>query len=419
MRQSQLFTKTRREAPKDEEALNAKILTRAGFIHKEMAGVYDFLPLGLLSLQKINSIIHEEMNALGANEILLSSLQNPETWIKTDRFDDKNVDVWFKTSLKNGGELGLGFTHEEPLTAIMTEHIHSYRDLPLSAYQIQNKFRNETRAKSGLMRTREFLMKDMYSFSKSEEEHKDFYEKAKQSYATVFERLGLGEHTYITFASGGSFSKYSHEFQTIVESGEDLIYICDKCRIAVNKEIIKEQDSCPECGGALTREEKAVEVGNIFNLGTKFSEALGLNFVDEGGISKNVVMGSYGIGPSRLLATIVEKFAKNENEMIWPKAVAPFAVHLVEIAGKEGEKIKAASLEVYNLLKEKGVEVLYDDREVSAGEKFADADLIGIPMRIIIGKSFVEKGTIEIRDRLKDEKSEINLTEKEKILELI
>lgn len=419
MKQSQLFTKTRREAPAEEEALNAKVLIRAGFIHKEMAGVYDILPLGLRTLEKINSVIRQEMNALGANEILMSALQNPELWKSTKRWDDEAVDIWFKTQLKNGGELGLGFTHEEPITNMLTAHISSYRDLPKSVYQIQTKFRNETRSKSGLLRGREFLMKDLYSFVVDESAHAVFYEKTKRAYLNIFSRLGLGEKTYLTFASGGSFSKYSHEFQTVLPGGEDTVHICDRCRVAVNKEIIADQGVCPDCGGALDREEKAVEVGNIFTLGTKFSEGIGLYFIDETGEKKPVFMGSYGIGPTRCMATVVELLAKSENEMVWPKNIAPFAVHIVEISGKGNGDIKKAGEELYLSLRERGVEVLYDDRELTAGEKFADADLIGIPVRIIVGKSFAEKGTLEVIDRTTDQKSHIELRDVEKIFEIL
>src|SRR3989339_23186 len=264
MKQSHLFTKTRREAPKDEVSKNAQLLIRAGYIHKEMAGVYDFLPLGLRTFEKVLNVIREEMNKIGGVELHLSALQNPETWAKTDRWSDENVDAWFKTKLKNGTELGLGFTHEEPLTALMKNHIRSFRDLPLYPYQIQTKFRNETRAKSGIMRGREFLMKDLYSFSRDEKEHSLFYEKAKLAYMNVFDKVGIGEMTYITSASGGTFSKYSDEFQTVTDAGEDTIYICDGCKIAVNDEVIENKKICRNCESSDLKKEKSVEVGNIF-----------------------------------------------------------------------------------------------------------------------------------------------------------
>ncbi|MDO8632988.1 MAG: aminoacyl--tRNA ligase-related protein [Candidatus Wildermuthbacteria bacterium] len=394
MRLTELFTKTRKEVPTDEESINAKLLIQAGFVHKEMTGVYSFLPLGLRVLNNIIQIIREEMNAIGGQELFLSSLQNPELWKKSKRWDDKIVDIWFKTKLKSDAEVGLANTHEEPLTELMKNHITSYKDLPVFAYQFQTKFRNELRSKSGLLRTREFLMKDLYSFSKTVEEHEAFYQKAKEAYLKVFERVGLGKHTVFTFASGGSFSKYSHEFQTLCESGEDTIFLCEKCGVAVNKEIIKEQSSCPECKSTDLREKKATEVGNIFSLGTRFSEALGLEFTDEKGMRQPVIMGCYGIGPARVMGTIVELF-HDEKGMSWPKAVAPFVVHLVSLEGGESEAEKA-----HGELIKKDVEVLYDDRkEASAGEKLADADLMGLPFRVVVSKKTVEQNAFEVKKR--------------------
>ncbi len=397
MRQSELFTKTRKEAPKDEVSKNAKLLIKGGFIFKEMAGVYTFLPLGLRVLNKVNAIIREEMNNAGGQEMLLSALQNKETWEKTDRWDDKKVGNWFKTKLSGGGELGLGFTHEEPLTRLMRDHIRSFRDLPVYPYQIQTKFRNEQRAKSGIIRTREFLMKDLYSFSRDKKEHEKFYEAMKQSYKTVFDRVGLGPLTFITYASGGTFSKYSHEFQTVCETGEDTIHLCEKCSVAVNEEIIGEQSSCPECGNKKLSEKKAVEVGNIFSLGTRFSDALGLNFVDEENKTKPVVMGSYGIGPSRLIGTIVEIFS-DEKSILWPSAVAPFSAHLILLDSKDENAVSKAE-EAYNALSAGGVEVLFDDRDLRAGEKFADADLVGIPLRIVVSARTAKEKKLEVLNR--------------------
>ncbi|MDD4989008.1 MAG: His/Gly/Thr/Pro-type tRNA ligase C-terminal domain-containing protein [Candidatus Pacebacteria bacterium] len=398
MLQSQLFTKTRKDAPKDEVAKNAELLIRAGFIHKEMAGVYSYLPLGLRVLNKIAEIIRREMNAIGGQEVFMTTLQSKELWEKTGRWSDEKVDNWFKTKLKNGTELGLGFTHEEMLTAIMAEEVKSYKDLPRYVYQIQTKFRNEARAKSGIMRGREFMMKDLYSFSRDEKEHEAFYKKSQGAYMKVFESVGLGEKTYLTFASGGVFSKYSHEFQTLTSAGEDLVYICDKCRIAVNKEIIEDQkNACPQCGNKKLREEKAVEVGNIFPLGTRFSDALGLKYLDEKGESKSVVMGSYGIGLGRLMGTIVEVFADDVG-IVWPKEVSPFAVHLVSLAGEDA-KVKKSADALYKKLTSQGIEVLYDDRDARAGEKFADSDLIGIPVRVVVSAKTLEKDSYEIKDR--------------------
>jgi prolyl-tRNA synthetase len=399
MLQSHLFTKTRREAPKDEVAKNAQLLIRAGYIHKEMAGVYSYLPLGLRTLNKIVGIIREEMNAIGGEEVLLTALQDKKNWEATERWDDKALGIWFKTELKNGSEVGLGFTHEEPLTALMKDHIRSFRDLPKAVYQFQTKFRNEERAKSGILRGREFLMKDLYSFNVDEKEHQVFYEKAAQAYTRIFGRLGIGGETYKTFASGGSFSKYSHEFQTVSESGEDTIYVHEGKRIAVNKEVLNDE-VLKDLGISRSdlQEKKAIEVGNIFSLGTKFSDALGLVFKDTEGKSKSVFMGSYGIGPGRAMGTIVEIYS-DEKGLIWPEAVAPFNVHLVALFDEKGSVKKAAD-DIYAKLTKKGVEVLYDDREASAGEKFSDADLIGIPKRYVISEKTLKDDSVEVKDRL-------------------
>jgi len=393
MRQSALFTKTRKEAPKDEEAKNAQLLIRGGFVHKEMAGVYSYLPLGYKTLQNIITIIREEMNAAGGQELVMTALQDKALWSRTDRWDDEKVDNWFKTEFKSGGETGFAITHEEPLTRIMTDHISSYRDLPVAAYQFQNKFRNELRAKSGVMRGKEFLMKDLYTFSRNEAEHAAQYTKIREAYIRVFARLGIGESTYVTFASGGIFSPFSEEFQTVSEAGEDIIYVHEEKKIAVNKEVY-DDENLAKLG--LSREnlveKKSIEVGNIFNLGTRFSEPLGLLYTDEDGVRKPVVMGSYGIGPTRVLGTIVEVLS-DEKGMVWPEAVAPFVVHVLTLVNDPEAVAYADAL--YEDLRKAGVEVLYDDRDVRAGEKLADADLIGIPARVVIGKQTLETGKIE------------------------
>ncbi|MBU2542911.1 prolyl-tRNA synthetase [Patescibacteria group bacterium] len=401
MRQSQLFTKTSKQTPKDEVSLNAQLLIRAGFIHKELAGAYAYLPLGLRVLNKINNIIREEMDAIGGQELFLTSLQNPELWKKTDRWSDDVVDNWFKTKLKNDTELGLAFTHEEPLTNLMKNHINSYKDLPCYPYQIQTKFRNELRSKSGIMRCREFLMKDMYSFSRTQEEHDEFYEKSKPAYLKIFERCGLGDRTYVTFASGGVFCKYSHEFQTLTESGEDIIYVDKNKKIAVNKEVYTDEVLNSLGLDKNDMEEmKAVEVGNIFTLGTKYSEPLGLKFTDETGREQTVIMGSYGIGPGRVMGTIAEVH-NDENGLIWPEEVAPFDIHLISLCKKDTD-IKKAD-ELYAKLQAEGKDVLYDDRDTSAGAKFADSDLIGIPVRYVISTKTLEQGGVEVKKRSEGE----------------
>ncbi len=411
MRQSQLFTKTRREAPKDEVAKNAQLLLRGGYVYKEMAGVYALLPLGLRVFNKIVQIIREEMNAIGGQELVMTSLQQKETWEPTNQWSDKEVDVWFKTNLKNGTELGLAVTHEAALTKLMKDFVSSYRDLPSYIYQFQTKFRNETRAKSGIMRTREFVMKDLYSFSKNEKEHLDFYEKAKGAYVRIFKRAGLGDKTYLTFASGGMFSKFSHEFQTVTDAGEDIIYIHKGKNIAINKEVFTEEIKKELGLDDDFVEAKAVEVGNIFTLATRFSDALGLMFKDEEGKDTPVFMGSYGIGPARLMGTIVEVLS-DEKGIVWPEAVAPFKYHLVNLATDDIDTTKLAD-ELYQELTSKNIEVLYDDRSgISAGEKFNDSDLIGIPTRIVVSKK-TKDGKFEVKDR---KSGEVAMKSKDELL---
>ena len=402
MRQTQLFTKTRKQAPSDEVSRNAELLIRAGYIHKEMAGVYSYLPLGLLVLQKINTIIREEMNSIGGQEVLLSTLQDKKCWTMSDRWDDKNVDVWFKTKLQNNTEVGLGWTHEEPITQLMRDHISSYRDLPCYLYQIQTKFRNEVRAKSGIMRTREFPMKDLYSFNHDQAGLDAFYEEAALAYMRVFTRVGIGDITFKTFASGGAFAKYSHEFQTVSDAGEDIVYINEEKGIAVNKEVLHEEvlSDLGISQDELT-EKKSIEVGNIFKLGTRFSKPLGLTYKDEGGEDHDVVMGCYGIGPSRLMGTVAEVLA-DEKGIVWPKSIAPFRAHIVRLG--DTEEVVAHADALYESLTEQGIDTLYDDRDVRAGEKFADSDLIGIPVRIIVSQNTLAEGVLEVVLRATGEK---------------
>lgn len=390
MRQSQLFTKTRKEAPKDEVSKNAQLLLRAGFIHKEMAGVYSMLPLGFRVLKRIEQVIREEMNAIGGQEGLLSTLQDPDVWKTTERWGGESEEVWLKTKLANETELGLAFTHEEPWTRAVKEHVNSYRDLPFSTYHFAQKFRNELRAKSGLMRGREFIMKDLYSFGKNEEELDSFYEDARVAYENVFKRVGIGNVTYLTVASGGLFSKWSHEFQCVSDAGEDTIYIDTEKRLAVNKEVFTDE-VLGDLGLDKEKliEAKSIEVGNIFKLGTKFSVPLGLTYKDEGGVEQPVIMGSYGIGLGRLMATIAEVLS-DEKGLVWPESVAPFTYHLVSLAGEDAVLRERADA-LYEAMTAQGISVLYDDRDLRAGEKFADSDLIGIPYRIVVGKQSTDE----------------------------
>jgi len=393
MYQSKLFTKTRKEAPSGEGSRNAELLIRGGFIHKEMAGVYMFLPLGLRVIEKIKQIVREEMNAIYGQEFITTTLQRKELWEKTGRWSDDVVDVWFKTNLHAGGEVGLAWSHEEPVADMMKNHIDSYKDLPVFVYQFQNKMRNELRAKSGIMRGREFLMKDMYSFTADEKDHEEFYKKSQEAYVRVFKRIGIGEETFMTFAAGGAFTEFSHEFQTVCSAGEDVIYINKEKGIAINEEVMSDK-TLKELGVTADEFEKvnSAEVGNIFNFGRKKAEEVGLMFKDEEGKNIPVWMGSYGIGVSRLMGVITE-MRNDENGIIWPEPIAPFKVHLISL-GKDEEAEK-----LYQDFSQKGIDVLFDDRDVSAGVKLSDADLIGIPHRIVVSTKSLEAGGVEYKKR--------------------
>lgn len=402
MRLSKTFIKTLRAAPKDETAQNGALLTRAGYIHKEMAGVYDYLPLGVLTIEKIKRIIREELNAIGCEEVQMSALQNPELWEATGRFSDQEVDIWFKTELSAGGVLGLAPTHEEPMVNMMKNYISSYKDLPLYAYQFQTKFRNELRAKSGIMRGREFLMKDLYSFHASEKDLDEFYAEVEKAYAKIFERLGLGDCTYETFASGGIFSKFSHEYQTILPVGEDTIYYNKDKSLVLNKEVFTPEVLADF--GAKTEdftETRGAEVGNIFKLKFKYSEPLGLKYTTEDNKSEFVYMGCYGIGVSRVMGVIAEKFADDKG-LVWPESVAPFKYYLVGI----GEK---GTLEAEKIYAKRQNEILFDDRDVRPGEKFADAELMGIPYRVVISDKTLDKNAAEVTDRATGESKMVDL----------
>ncbi len=392
MRLSKTFVKTFREVGKEETARNAELLIRAGYINKEMAGVYTYLPLGLKVMEKIKNIIREELNNIGCEEIQMTALQSPDPWQKTGRWDSDKMDIWFKTDLSAGGQLGLAPTHEEPITNMMKKFISSYKDLPVYAYQFQTKFRNELRAKSGILRTREFLMKDLYSFSLDEESHNNFYEKATDAYFKIYDRLGLGDCTYKCFASGGAFSKYSHEFQTFLPVGEDTIYYNKDRSVVLNEEVLNDE-VLADLG--VKREElestTAAEVGNIFTLKYKFSEPLGLEFNNKDGKREAVFMGCYGIGVSRVMGVIVEKYSDDKG-LVWPKNLAPYKYYVIGI-GEEGEKT-AADFE-----KSDTNDVIYDDRDLRPGQKFADAELMGIPYRIVISDKTLAEGKVEVTNR--------------------
>lgn len=397
MRLSKLFTKTTKNVPADEVAKNAQLLIKAGFVHKEMAGVYDYLPLGIKVIEKIKQIVREEMNAIDGQELIMSGLQKKETWVATKRWDDDVVDVWFKSKLKDDTEVGFGWSHEEPIVEMVKQHLSSYKDLPINVYQFQTKLRNELRSKSGIMRGREFVMKDMYSISLDAEQHEKFYSQAIEAYKRVFDRLGIGEDTYVTFASGGAFTQFSHEFQTICDAGEDIIYLHRGKNIAINEEVLNEE-SLKELG--ITRGEleevKTAEVGNIFNFGTQKSEDMDFAFTNESGERQFVHLGSYGIGITRVMGVVVEKFA-DDRGMVWPEAIAPAKVYIARL-GDKPEVVKSAD-ELYNELTKKGIEVLYDDRDARPGEKFADADLYGIPYRVVVSEKLVAEEKYELKSR--------------------
>lgn len=396
MKVSKLFTKTSKTAPADEIAKNAQLLIRAGFVYKEMAGAYAYLPLGLRVVEKIKRIVREEMDAIDSNELIMTSLQNKAIWEKTGRWSDELVDVWFKSQLQDGTEIGFGWTHEEPIVEMMKQHIRSYKDLPVSLYQFQTKMRNEKRAKSGIMRGREFVMKDMYSFHTSAEDLDKYYNLTIEAYKRVYDRLGIGGDTYVTFASGGAFTKFSHEFQTICDAGEDYIYLHRDKNIAINEEVI--DDAITELG--VSRDElekvKTAEVGNIFNFGTQKTDEMGLYFTDQDGKQQSLHIGSYGIGVTRVMGVIAEKMSDDKG-LVWPESVAPYKVYLVRIGGDEA--IKHAD-ELYEELKAKGIEVLYDDRDERPGTKFADSELMGIPHRVTVSDRLIEAGKYEYTVRV-------------------
>jgi prolyl-tRNA synthetase len=401
MRVSKLFTKTSKNVPAGEVVKNAQLLIRAGFINKVMSGVYIYAPLGLLVLEKIKQIIREEMNSVGGQELVMSSLQKKETWEATGRWDDEVVDMWFKSKLKDGTDVGFAWSHEEAIIEMLKQYLVSYKDLPINVYQFQTKFRNELRSKSGIMRGREFVMKDMYSCSIDEKQHDKFYSDTIDAYNRVFERLGIKDDTYMTFASGGAFTQFSHEFQTICDAGEDTIYLHRGKNIAINEDVL-DDENLAKLG--INRDElekvKTAEVGNIFNFGTKKSEDTNFSFTNSAGEKQFVYFGSYGIGVTRLMGVIVEKFS-DEKGLVWPENISPFKVYLLSIGG-DGAVSHADAL--YEELKDKGVEVLYDDRDVHPGKKFADSELLGIPYRVTVSDRMLENKQYEFTERKNGQK---------------
>ncbi|MCH7883151.1 hypothetical protein IIA95_01920 [Patescibacteria group bacterium] len=392
MKQSQFFIKTLREFPKDEESANARLLLRGGFIDKNSAGVYTYLPLGLRVLENIHGIIREELNRMGASELFMPALISKKYWEVTSRW---NTDILYKVNDSSGQEYGLGFTHEEVLTPILKKVISSWRDLPVALYQIQTKFRDEPRARFGLVRGKEFIMKDLYSFHADDKDLDSYYLKVARVYKKIFKRLGLP--VKVVEASGGDFtSEYTHEFQVLTPAGEDTIFYCSGCDFAQNKEIAKvhEGESCPLCKKGTIRKESGIEVGNIFKLGTRFSKPIDLSYKDKSGAKNFVVMGSYGLGSSRVMGALVE-LSHDSAGVLWTPAVSPFQVHLIELAGA-----RAQASQIYGTLLKRDVNVLYDDRKgTSPGEKFADSDLFGIPLRIVVSAKTAAAKKVELKAR--------------------
>ncbi len=418
MKYSSLFAKTHKEAPHEADSANAKLLLQAGFIDQLMAGAYSYLPLGLRALNRIQAIIREEMNAIGGQEILLPALHPKEPWAATGRWEDPGPEIMFQFKGAGDRDLGLGWTHEEIVAPLMKQYVNSYKDLPVAVYQIQDKFRNELRAKSGILRGREFNMKDLYSFHATTEDMEAYYEQVKQAYIRIFERCGV--NAIVTEASGGDFSPLSHEFQMPTEAGEDIIFVNKAGDYAWNKEIVpdmKDGDDAPDGSGSV-KEMKAIEVGNIFKLGTKFTEPISFTYMDDKGKKQPVYMCSYGIGPSRLLGAIVEAH-HDERGIKWPMNVAPFMVHIVNLKSKDEEldaRIKQAATDIYDELEDQGIDVLWDDTEAGPGEKLGNADLLGMPLRILISEKTMAENSVEWKLRWEDD---IQLVEVGSVVEQI
>src|SRR3990167_1170359 len=414
MKITDLFVKASKNVPVDEQATNAKLLIQAGYVHKEMAGVYAYLPLGLMVIENIKQIVRDEMNKIGSNELIMTSLQRKELWERTNRWSDQEVDVWFKSHLKNGTEVGFGWSHEEPITDMMRNYVSSYRDLPQYVYQFQTKLRNELRAKSGIMRGREFVMKDLYSYSLTEEDHEKFYQQVVDAYSRVFKRVGLGDATHFTYASGGAFTQFSHEFQTECEAGEDIIHLDRKSKVAINDEILSDaMIKGLKINASNLEKIKTAEVGNIFSFGSKKSEQLGLYYTDGKGAKKPVILGSYGIGITRLMWVIVEKFADGKG-LIWPESIAPFRVYLATIG--DDKDVHHSAKKLYEFLQKEGVAVLYDDRDLRAGEKFATCDMLGIPYRLVVSEKTIKNKKFEFKKRSNIEVEFVNQNDLENLL---
>ena len=414
MKQSQFYFKTRKEVSKEEIAISASLLIRANFIEKLTSGIYNFLPLGLRTIKKIEKIVREEMEAIGGQEILMALLNPKRNWEQTGRWS--TFKALFKTQSRYGQLFALAPTHEEIITPMVKNFIFSYKDLPLYLFHISTKFRDEPRSKSGILRGKEFIMKDLYSFHTDEKDLEEYYEKVKKAYQRIFKRCGL--KSFVVEASGGTFSRFSHEFQVLTPAGEDQFYYCSSCGFCRNKEIAGNIKKCSECGNVI-KMLKGSEVGNIFKLKDKYSSAFDLKFRDKDGKNKNVMMGCYGIGISRLLGVIVEANYDRDG-IIWPKEVSPFTYHLLSLSSRDAKTDKIVKKQAdlfYKKMIDRGIEVLYDDRnDVSSGEKLVDADLLGLPYRIVISEKTMKNRKFELKERGNNKVKLLKLSDFDKVI---
>ncbi|WP_017873246.1 proline--tRNA ligase [Candidatus Caldatribacterium saccharofermentans] len=407
MRMSLLFAPTMKEDPQEAEVASHRLMLRGGFIRQLSAGVYTFLPLGWRTLEKIIRIVREEMNRAGGQELLMPAMQPAELWKETGRWDLYGPEL-VRFQDRRGRDFCLGPTHEEVITDLARREIRSYRQLPLMLYQIQTKFRDEIRPRFGIMRAREFIMKDLYSFDRDVEGLRVSYQKMYEAYCRVFSRCGL-RYIAVPAESGVIGGDVSHEFLILAESGEEKVFVCPSCNSATTVE----EALCPQCGGFL-EEKRGIEVGHIFQLGTKYSEPMKAYFVDRDGKEKPLVMGCYGIGIGRTMAAAIEA-NHDEKGICWPISLAPYEVVVIPVNMKK-EGHRQAAEELYGKLRQSGFEVVIDDREESAGYKFTEADLIGFPLHIIVGERMERNGRVEVKLRKTHERFEV---QKDDVCELL
>lgn len=394
LQMSQNSFKTMKNQLSSADNESTKYLLQAWYIRQELAGAFNFLPLGLKVLNNIKKVITRNLETLWAQEILMSSLGAKEKWEKTGR---AGIDILFKVPFSESKDKYnfLNPTHEEIVTPLMSEFINSYKDLPMAVFQTQTKFRNEKRAKSGILRGREFLMNDMYSFHVDQKSLDEMYEKVIEVYKNIFKELWIWEDTYLTYASWGAFSKYSHEFQTLTLLGEDSIYVDKKNKIALNKEIVDDESVKEEFKDNIFEEARGSEVGNIFKLGTKFTDAFDVNYIDKDGQKRRVYMWCYGIGVSRTMWIIAEKFL-DEKWLVRPENIAPYDYYVIRIGD---EQVDVEAKKTIEILENAGKTVIYDDRDIGFWQKAKDADLLWIPKRIIVSEKTLAQGGVEYKSR--------------------